>query len=66
MDSPLGYWLFCGSFLIALTAHLLASIIILVWCFWREAMLVDWHGRLMLFALGCGVVGALSQYWLFS
>ncbi|BAC89185.1 hypothetical protein [Gloeobacter violaceus] len=58
------YWWFCGSFVVALSLHLTASLLIGVWCFWREENLVDWHGNLMLAALLFGIGGTIAAYLL--
>lgn len=58
------YWLFSGGFLLALTLHLLGSLLIVGWWFWRDENLLIWHGNLMLAALVSGIGGALFGYWL--
>ena len=61
--AELGYWIFCGSFLVALALHLCGSLLIATWMFRREDSLIDWHGNVMLAALLFGTCGALGANW---
>ncbi|AGY57595.1 hypothetical protein [Gloeobacter kilaueensis] len=62
--ATLVYWLFCGSFLAAVSLHLAASLLVGLWLLWRDDLLIDWHANLMIAALGFGIGGTLAAFWL--